>query len=559
MSPAESPFGDARRSSKLLRIVGTLAAVSLVGVVSVAAIHVVPRPLFETGDACMACHNGLTASDGEDVSIGTSWRASMMANSARDPYWQASVQREVLDQPGRRAEIEDECATCHMPMMRFEARAAGAKGTVLDRLPLGASAAPDDLLAADGVSCTTCHQITAESLGRPESFNGGFRIDTAPAFGHRPIYGPHQVDSGRTRIMQSASAFVPTQGLHLSASEVCATCHTLFTTAHDRTGRAVGRLPEQVPYQEWQASAFATGDDAKSCQTCHMPRVDETVAISGVWGQPRPGLARHDFRGGNFFVLRMLGRYRADLGVQALGQELEAAAQRAIAHLQSSTARVSVDTVISSEGQLRAEIVVQNLAGHKFPTAYPSRRAWLHVVIRDRRGRPIFESGAMRPDGAIVGNASDENATTVEPHHTEIRLADQVQIYESVMEDYEGKPTTALLSAVRYVKDNRLLPRGFDKSSAGTDIAVYGDAARDADFLGGVDRVRYVVDVRQGEGPFLVEASLRFQPIAFRWARNLIELRDRPGANAIARFASYYEAMAHASSVVVHSDTVQVP
>jgi hypothetical protein len=286
-----------------------------------------------------------------------------------------------------------------------------------------------------------------------------------------------------------------------------------------------------------------------------MPRVADSLAISGVWGRPRPGLARHDFRGGNFFMLRMLGRYRAELGVEALPEELEAAAQRAVTHLQSSTARVAVDTVISSGGQLHAVIAVRNLAGHKFPTAYPSRLAWLHVVIRDRTGSTIYESGALAPDGAIAGNANDENPGLVEPHYLTISRTDEVQIYESVMEDFEGKPTTALLSAVRYVKDNRLLPLGFAKATADADIAVHGSAAGDADFIGGSDRVRYAVDVRGREGPYVVEATMRFQPIAFRWARNLIEMRHRPGADAIARFATYYEAMATGSSVVVHADT----
>ena len=54
-------------------------------------------PHFQTSDNCMACHNSLTAPSGEDVSIGSAWRASMMANSSRDPYWQASVRRETLD------------------------------------------------------------------------------------------------------------------------------------------------------------------------------------------------------------------------------------------------------------------------------------------------------------------------------------------------------------------------------------------------------------------------------------------------------------------------------
>jgi len=41
-------------------------------------------PAFETSDNCLACHNGLTAPSGEDVSIGAEWRASMMANASRD-------------------------------------------------------------------------------------------------------------------------------------------------------------------------------------------------------------------------------------------------------------------------------------------------------------------------------------------------------------------------------------------------------------------------------------------------------------------------------------------
>ena len=49
---------------------------------------------FRTSDRCVACHNELKTSSGEDISIGYQWRASIMANSARDPYWQGSVRRE---------------------------------------------------------------------------------------------------------------------------------------------------------------------------------------------------------------------------------------------------------------------------------------------------------------------------------------------------------------------------------------------------------------------------------------------------------------------------------
>jgi hypothetical protein len=50
------------------------------------------------------------------------------------------------------------------------------------------------------------------------------------------------------------------------------------------------------------------------------------------------------------------------------------------------------------------------------------------------------------------------------------------------------------------VKDNRLLPRGFDKSSASDDIAVRGQAAADADFGAGGNRVSYIVDLPDARG-----------------------------------------------------------
>ena len=122
---------------------------------------------------CIACHAQLTAPTGEDISIGFDWRATMMANSARDPYWHAAVRREVLDHPAAQAAIEDKCSTCHMPMARFDAAAAGAQGQVFANL---APTAPQHALAADGVSCTVCHQISAEGLGEHASFDGGFAI-----------------------------------------------------------------------------------------------------------------------------------------------------------------------------------------------------------------------------------------------------------------------------------------------------------------------------------------------------------------------------------------------
>ena len=92
-------------------------------------------PQFQTSDRCVACHNGLLTNSGQDVSIGFDWRATMMANSSRDPYWHASVRRETMDHAGAAGAIEDECSICHMPIARSAAHARGEHGRVFAHLP----------------------------------------------------------------------------------------------------------------------------------------------------------------------------------------------------------------------------------------------------------------------------------------------------------------------------------------------------------------------------------------------------------------------------------------
>ena len=521
-----------------------LALALSVAAIAFAADRKPPVPQFHTSDRCVACHNGLLTASGEDVSIGYDWRASMMANSSRDPYWHASVRRETIDHKESAAAIEDECAVCHMPIPRYEAKLRGEQGRVFAHLPFAADA-DEGRQAADGVSCAVCHQISTDRLGTRESFNGGFIVETPAAPDARPEYGPFEVEPGHRRIMLSSSeGYRPTQSPHIRESEICATCHTLLTQALGPDGKVVGSLPEQVPYQEWLHSDYK---GTQSCQSCHMPEVDEPAPATRVFGAMREGVRRHSFVAANFFMLRMLNRYRDALDVAALPHELGAGADRTIDYLQSRAAALRIVSATVAGDQLRTAVAVENLGGHKLPTAYPARRAWLHLVVRDGNGGVVFESGALNPDGSIKGNDNDADASKFEPHYSEIVSPDQVQIYESILGDASGGVTTGLLLGVKYLKDNRLLPHGFDKKTAEADVAVPGGADEDPDFTAAGDRVGYAVPVTGASGPFTVSAELLYQPIGFRWANNL----KRYDAAEPRRFTSYYDSMSAASATVL--------
>lgn len=495
-----------------------------------------PTTLFDTSDNCMACHNGLTAPSGQDVSIGVAWRATIMANSGRDPYWQASVRREILDHPGAAATIEDECAACHIPMAHTVAHAAGREARVFANIAASGAGDAESRLARDGVSCTVCHQITPANFGTRDSFNGGFVIDTVTPREQRSIYGPYPVEPGLSRVMHSVTGFVQQQGLHVRESELCATCHTLYTKALAPDGTVIGELPEQMPFLEWQQSRYR---DERSCQSCHMPPMPDGSPIASVLGSGRDGAAQHTFLGGNAFMLRMLNRFRTELGVEAPAQELEAAALATERHLRDQTATLAIDRASVTGNLATFRVRVENRTGHKFPTAYPSRRAWLHVSVRDAAGRIVFESGAVSSAGAIAGNDNDDDADAFEPHYRRIVDQSQVQIYESILRTLQGGVTTGLLHAVGFAKDNRLLPDGFDKRHATKDVAVHGDAGADDDFVGGSDQVEYEVRVPEGGGPFSVDVELLFQPIAFRWADNLTQY----DAVETRRFSGYVRSM----------------
>lgn len=509
-----------------------LSAIALVGalILSVGPIAAQESPDF-TGDPlptdrgqyfagsgmCTSCHRDMVDETGADVSLDTAWQSSMMANAARDPYWQASVRIETLVHPELASVIEDKCATCHMPMAASTYHVNEEYAPVLDD-GLVDPANPLHGLAMDGNSCTLCHQIEGSNFGLAESFSGGYAIDYSLPQGERITYSQFQSSPKQAEMMANASGYTPELGLHIQQAELCATCHTLYTPYVDDNGEIAGVFPEQMPYLEWKHGNFSAD---MPCQACHMPNAQGRVVTSVTGGPPRSPFSMHNFVGGNAYMQQVFLNYGAELGVTASSDHFTATRTRVLDQLENWAAQVTIPEVALEGARMRADVQIDVMTGHKFPAGFPSRRAFVHFVVTDADGNVLFESGEFDDNGRIADDDRDNDPAQFEPHYAVISAEDQVQIYETVMADVNGDVTTILLHGAGYIKNNRLLPIGFDKTTAPLDIAVRGAAYYDSNFVGGQDCVMYTVDVGDAAGPFTVTAELYYLSIGYYWAETV--------------------------------------
>ncbi len=433
-------------------------------------IHTLPTDestLFSGSGNCEMCHTGqsgvLVNASGRDVSPLYHWQSSMMANAAKDPYWQAKVSSEVEKNPHLQTIIEDKCVTCHAPMGRTEAVYHGAEN-------YGFEEATNDALSLDGVSCTLCHQIDAGNLGEPESFSGHYVITDGAQ-----IFGPYE--DPFTTSMVNNTGYTPVHSEHVKSAALCATCHTLITPYVDEEGEISGYFPEQMPYYEWLNSSYPK--DEKTCQTCHMPAVNESLVIASrpPWLETtRNPIFDHHFVGGNTVMVQLLKSNANELGVTSALNNLDTTLFYASRNLEQNT--LDISSVSSyKNGEIAIEVEIVNKTGHKLPTGFPSRRMWIHFTAKDQNGDVVFESGKYDRAGVILTQVG------MEPHHDTIARENEVQIYEAVMGNTSGQPTTVLLEAAQYLKDNRLPPSGFHSNqSYDSLIAITGKAKMDVNF-----------------------------------------------------------------------------
>ncbi len=471
--------------------------------------------LFAGSGECIQCHGmdtaGIASVDplGNDINLVDDWRATMMANSSKDPFWRAKVSHEVLLYPQHQQAIEHKCTSCHAPMGHFAALHNGQEYYSMAEMM-------SDSIALDGVSCLACHQQSDKELGSLHS--GHLNFDTT-----RVAYGPYISPLESPMVM--ASTYQPVYSEHISDAGICAGCHTLVTETLDYDGNYTGTsFVEQATYHEWLNSKYE--NDGVSCQNCHMEAMakGQVLIAAGYETEPRSPFYLHELAGANVFMLKIFRDHIDELGLTANYEQFTQAIMATEDMLYNKSIALDLNFLDRTADTVFFEVDMLNLAGHKFPSGYPSRRAFVEFLVENEQGDTLFISGRTDDDFEVVGHNAD-----YEPHYDIIRSEDEVQIYEMVMADVNNDVTTVLVRGDHALKDNRLAPEGFSSSHTVYDtVRVVGMAETDENFnldngqegTGG-DKLYFHVPTNGENGELTATARVYYQTAPPKWMEEM--------------------------------------
>ncbi len=368
------------------------------------------------------------------------------------------------------------------------------------------------------------------TVGPPDKLNGPFRNDPIPAHELNPHLGV------ATQPMSESLGAKPVFSDLTKSARLCTTCHAINLPVVDSPSKIHPITPtiahdiEQNTYVEWVNSAYQTeykpGPHAQSCQACHMPvgvdnqrlgvhqpaiqtqiavvqdqnypQADHLAPIDTIFVRYREGIQsrhadpnkvdqnqfrRHELLGLNAFLLRAFQQNSAILGVRlndymtGSTTDLPDAIDNVVHQARTKTAKLDLSAHMDG-GTLVANVGIQSLVGHRFPSGVGFRRAFVELKVTDPDGKVVWASGMTNGNGEIVDYTDGKvlpteyfspgpgGAQQYQPHFDEahpITRPDQVQIYEELVKDADGKFTESFIRRDHHVKDNRLLPLGWRK------------------------------------------------------------------------------------------------
>jgi len=339
---------------------------------------------------------------------------------------------------------------------------------------------------------------------------------------------------------------------------------------------------EQTTFFEWLNSGFIT----IPCQQCHMPDSyqgnslqfkianieDNTFPAIPDTGpstrlpdadlmlQERTPYRRHQLLGINLFALEMFDQFRTDLGLFKFDPNLpgplakqissqKTAVAEAVAQAQTSTAEVTIMSASKIGGILQADVQVQNLAGHNFPSGVSFRRAFLNFQVLGAGGNVLWASGNTNSDGVIVDNSGTPLVTeffsssqqSYQPHFwtdSPVTSDSEAEIYEELVTDPQGLLTTSFLSLDHKVKDNRIQPQGRSFNGPNSAITAPVGTGDDPSYqLGcGCSVVRYQIPLPANA--VAVNATLYYQSIPPYYLRQRAEEGHGPDTARLVNFAN---------------------
>jgi len=477
--------------------------------------------LFSASGNCVLCHGdpdqfpSSTANldeFGNDVSPVNAWRATIMANAAKDPFWIAKVKHEGIENPELSEEIETLCTACHAPNGHFDAIHNG-----LDLYTMSDLLA--DPMGLDGVSCNSCHMI--------EDVDFGVTFSADITYNENHVeYGPYS-DPFQNPMINNIG-FAPEYGSHISSSEACGKCHSLITETIDEDGEITeNTFVEQAIYHEWLNSNYSV--EEIRCIDCHMTNLEEEIKISPMpqWLGPRTPFSIHDLVGGNVFMLSLLKENIDELDLKASEDQFEATIAETNNMLQQRALDLEIGLYSIDSDSMEIEVILENKSGHKLPSGYPSRQMMIEFLVQSTNGDTLFHSGGFNEEGRINGEENND----FEPHYDHIYNEDEVQLYEYALGNEEGELTTILTRAYSGIKDNRIPPLGFTTGHLSYDtVQIIGNAFNDPNFniSDGVegsakDHIYYHVPLGAINDGVIVNVKVHYIAIPRKWLDQLFE------------------------------------